>query len=649
MIDEDKKIKKQAFDISSALDIYNPCKIKDKYIDSLDKVSTPILRDILSQQFKKGADMKAIFCLFNNIFSSLSSDVKEDGIYVLTKEVKKYIKDFKILISGTDGIVYNATFFSDIELIIKLPINEEGEDKDENERQNTIKRDMTIREYYIGVKAMNKLRYIVPNFVYTFGCFMFDNSLEKFYEDLSVKKNPFIVYEKIPGVIKEDKHLNTVRNLIDNKINFNQWLVIFFQLLLALEVAQREVEFTHFDLHFDNVMIRKQDNFEFSLPLDMSTYTIKNPEFIPVIIDFGRSTCIIDDKTIGAYGFEGFGVNSFVLNHMVPGQDMYMFISFCCNQITDIELKKKIASIITDFYGSDHPDLYTIKFGKTINTRTQKIREFANIPSIGDFFRKVPVTAIGRYTPLMFMNWLLDKYSDDLSPFISVTKREIYKPLQYSIMIKKYNDIFNYVEKGINKSIGILMSFSIGKRKSYVISKHICKLLQTYNKDLKSVVLKEKIKDAKQFLSTNKDILIFFDKKMLNKVFDIKIQFDQEELDKAVSDILNLNIYLPYETRSFVIGGGKFSEVNYTFELEPIQEKTKKLYEILEYEDKLKVYLQFYFTILNLNLQDEFNDWISTFESSKIYRFYMNNYVKNEQARRWAKTLLISSKNNERL
>ena len=375
MIDEDKKIKKQAFDISSALNIYNPCKIKDKYIESLDKVSTtPILREILTQEFKKGADMNAIFCLFNTIFSSLSSDVKEDGIYVLTKEVKKYIKDLKILISGTDGIVYNATFFSDIELIIKLPINEEGEDEDENEIQDTIKRDMTIREYYIGVKAMNKLRYIVPNFVYTFGCFMCANNtpmglgmglgmgLENLCEDLFGKKNPFIVYEKIPGVIQEGKQLNTIRNLIDNKLNFNQWLVIFFQLLLALEVAQREVGFTHFDLHFDNVMIRKQDNFEFSVPLDMSTYTIKNPEFIPVIIDFGRSTCIIDGQTIGAYGFEGFGVNSFVLNHMVPGQDMYMFISFCCNKITDINLKRKIASLITDFYGTDHPDLYTIKF-----------------------------------------------------------------------------------------------------------------------------------------------------------------------------------------------------------------------------------------------------------------------------------------------
>ena len=667
MKNEDEKIKRQAFSISSKLSVYNPCEIKTKYIDQLDKVSEPILKYILSKNFMKGADMKAVLCLFDTLFLSVLPK-KENGIYVLTKDIKKYIDELYVLRSGADGIVYNATFFSDIELVIKLSINEEDkrqehereeeedEQEDEQEKQKEIKRrrEMMIREYYIGIKAMNKLRYIVPNFVYTLGCFMCDkpshtNPLENLCENVSGTTSPFIVYEKIPG----DKDIKTVGDLISNKLSFDQWLVIFFQLLLALEVAQREVEFTHFDLHFDNVMIRKQENFEYSVPLDMSTYTIKNPEFIPVIIDFGRSTCNIENETIGTYTFEGLGV----LNHMVPGQDMYTFMSYCCDKatnntnVTDIDLRKKIALLFQKFYGQDDP--YPIKIGTRTN-RAKETQEYVGIgklKSIVDVFKKIPVTPIAQYTPLMFMKWLLDEYPEVLNQYITVTKRKMYKPIQYSVMIQKYNDIFNYVEKGIDKATSILLCSSICKKQSYVITKYMCNLLERYNEDLESQSLHTKIQEVNTFLLSNKGTLISFDIFILEKVFDIKIP-SQEDLDTCVSDVLSLNIYAPssYDIRIFVVGNyGEFAGKphDYKFDLRPIAVASRNLYDILRYEDELKIYLQFYFTILDLNLEDEFNDWLNRFEKSKVYYFYTKNILTNEQVRRWAKTLLISSKNDE--
>ena len=664
MKNEDEKIKRQALSISSKLNVYNPCEIKTKYIDILDKVSEPMLKYILSKKFMKGADMKAVLCLFDTLFLSLSPN-KENGIYVLTKDIKKYIDKLDVLTTGADGIVYNATFFSDIELVIKLSINEEDkrqeereedeeEDEEEKQKQKKIKREMMIREYYIGIKAMNKLRYIVPNFVYTLGCFMCNkpsdsNPLENLCENVFGTTSPFIVYEKIPG----DNDIKTVGDLIDNKLSFNKWLVIFFQLLLALEVAQREVGFTHFDLHFDNVMIRKQENFEYSVPLDMSTYTIKNPEFIPVIIDFGRSTCNIDNETIGTYAFEELGV----LNHMVPGQDMYTFMSYCCDKatnntnVTDIDLRKKIALLFENFYEQDDP--YPIKIGTRTN-RAKETQEYVGIGKLNSIvynFKKIPVTPIAQYTPLMFMKWLLYKYPEVLNPYISVTKRKMYKPIQYSVMIKKYNDIFNYVEKGIDKATSILLSSSIGKKQSYVITKYMCNLLERYNDDLESQSLQTKIQEVNTFLLYNKGTLISFDIFMLEKVFDIKIP-SQEDLDTCVSDVLSLNIYAPssYDIRIFVVGNyGEFAGQprDYKFDLRPIAVASRNLYDILRYEDELKIYLQFYFTILDLNLEDEFNDWLNRFEKSKIYYFYTKNILTNEQARRWAKTLLISSKNDE--
>ena len=176
MKNEDVKIERQALSISSKLNVYKPCEIKTKYIDLLDKVSKPMLQYILSKKFMKGADMKAVLCLFDTLFLSLSI-IKENGIYVLTKEITKYIDTLDLLSTGADGSVYNATFFSDIEVVIKLPFNEEGEDEDKIKR----KMEMMIREYYIGIKGMNKLRYIVPNFVYTLGCFMCDKPTDSNY------------------------------------------------------------------------------------------------------------------------------------------------------------------------------------------------------------------------------------------------------------------------------------------------------------------------------------------------------------------------------------------------------------------------------------------------------------------------------------
>jgi hypothetical protein len=189
-------------------------------------------------------------------------------------------------------------------------------------------------------------------------------------------------------------------------------------------------------------------------------------------------------------------------------------------------------------------------------------------------------------------------------------------------MIKKYNDIFNYVEKGIDKATSILLSTSIGKKESYVITKYMCNLLERYNDDLESQSLQTKIQEVNTFLLYNKGTLISFDIFMLEKVFDIKIP-SQEDIDTCVSDVLSLHIYAPssYDTRIFVVGNyGEFAgnARDYKFDLTPITVATRNLYDILHYEDELKIYLQFYFTILDLNLEDEFNDWSGAFNKLNL-------------------------------
>jgi hypothetical protein len=96
-------------------------------------------------------------------------------------------------------------------------------------------------EYFLGIEAINKLRYTLPTFMYTLAMFpcnprpCLDSPGEICWDpsppDHSSAGNTGILYEYIWG--------NTLNNLLyDEILNFEDWINIFAQILLSLEVAQ---------------------------------------------------------------------------------------------------------------------------------------------------------------------------------------------------------------------------------------------------------------------------------------------------------------------------------------------------------------------------------------------------------------------------
>jgi hypothetical protein len=578
--------------ILDQLNKYDGCEIRNKHIDNLNKVSTKTLSRILNQKFSNGSDMKAIFCLFDTLFLSESkSKTREKGLYNLSSNIQKWIKKMdKLPVNSKEGFVYTANFFSpDIEVIVKVP-------------QKTNGNESKIREYFIGIKSINRLRSLIPTFVYTLGAFLCNKSPNKTElcnndlcnNDLS-KNTAFILYEKIPG--------DSIHTLLKNdKINFDQWLVIFFQLLLGLEVAQREVRFTHFDLHTENVMIRKNDAYSYNVPLDMSTYSIITPEFIPVIIDFGAASSYIDTRYVGSFDYMSHGM----LNFMIPGHDMYKFMTFCAKKTVNKELKTKIVSLFS-FYENDDP--YNI------------LNDSEGIDkAVIAYCKESTFSLVANYTPMMLMNWIWEKkeYRSILQPYISITERVQYIPIQYSNIIKEYDNIFNYIKEGTDKAVELIEN-SIRLKSSYVINKYNIMILEKYNKDLKSHKLNSKIKWMNKFISKYKSLLIFNDMAMLEKVFDIKIP-KQIDLDKCFDNLLAIKLQNSKD---------KQQAVNY-------------LNILLSYQENLKPYLQFYFTILELGLTDTFTIWIKKFKQSDIYLFHNKNVVQNERCIRWSQSLMAS-------
>ena len=576
--------------ILDQLNKYDACEIRNKHIDKLNEISTKSLSRILNQNFSSGSDMKAVFCLFDTLFLSESkSKTKEKGLYNLSSTIQKWIKQMDQLpVKSKEGFIYIAQFFSpNIQVVVKIPQKSNG-----NESK--------IREYFIGIKSINKLRSLVPTFVYTLGAFLCTKPSQKgdlCNDDLSKKNTAFVLYEKIPG--------ESIHTLLKNdKITFDQWLVIFFQLLLGLEVAQREVRFTHFDLHTENVMIRKNDSYSYNVPLDMNTYNIVNPQFIPVVIDFGAASSYIDNRYVGSFDYISHGM----LNFMIPGYDMYKFMTYCAKKSVNTELKKKIISLFL-FYGDDDP--YNI------------LTELTGIDkAVNAYCKDSTFSQVANYTPIMLIDWLWKQkeYRSILEPYITKTDRMQYLPIQYSNIIKEYDDIFNYTKEGIDKAVEIAEN-SIRLKPSYVMSKYNIMVLEKYNKDLQSPKIYSKIKLINKFIFQSESLLISTDMAMIEKVFDIKIP-RQSDLDKCFEKILSIKI--------------RHSK--------PIdkQKAVDDLNNMLLYQEKLKPYLQFYFTMLELGLTDKFKNWVKRFTVSDIYLFHINNILQNERSIRWGHSLIAS-------
>lgn len=577
------------------LDAYPNCQIKEKYIDKISEISTPTVSNILKQKYTSGSDMKAVLCLFDTLFLSLSK-TRRQGIYSIGGAIDKWIKKMKKLpVKSVEGFIYNTKFLSeDIEVIIKVPKETRGFQS-------------LLREYFLGISIINKLRYRIPTFVYTLGAFICpepkSGSNAKPVCKINNQETLYVLYENIKG--------NSVKSLLsENKLTFNDWLKIFFQLLLSLEVAQEHTEFTHFDLHTGNVMVREGFNFNYTVPISDTSYNILSPNLVPTIIDFGMSCAQFkynkegkeEQRYIGSYDFAQYGM----LNFMVQGYDMYKFLIYSCID-ADYNMFKRISEIFR-FYGDNDP-YHIIENG------------YSGIANATDEYCKLAsYSNAATYTPIMMVKWIWSNYREILEPTINLTSRTTFLPIQYSSTIGEYEDIFKQTKIGRQKAL-VLADECVNLRPSYIMTRYNIKVLEKYNEKLQSPELKSRIKSINLYLSSNSKNLIEIDNVMLEKVFDIPIPSESEVI-KERNYVLSIRILdkNPKQKESAVI----------------------RLENLLQYRSKLENYLQFYYTILELDLEKDFSNWIIRFVDSDIFRFHRNNIEENDRALRWGKTLLAS-------
>ena len=568
----------------------NLCTVLNKLPKEIDKIYTPIVKDVLENKFNNGPDMNAVVCMFDNLFISTAKS-KQKGLFHLSVHVTKWVKNLeKINTDSTSGYVYFSDILSDIKVIIKTP-------------QYTNDYDEMVREYFIGVTQINKLRYIVPNFVYTFGAFIcpIDNgSICKGHDNSDTI--PFVVFENIQGE-------NMQKMLQNNKLTFQQYLGLFIQILLALEIAQREISFTHFDFHTANLMCRKiKDTHIYTVPLDNTVYEVTAKEYLPVIIDFGLSTVKNDDNVIGSYTFPEYGM----MNYMLPGVDMFKFLYFSYF-FSNGCIQKQIINLMS-FYGKDDPYKFLINGNK------------ANKKVFKEYVKKCSYSRVTPYTPMEFLNWIIEQpeYNEIASMYIKKRDRDVYIPLSFSTTIQTYDDMFKQYKTGRENAID-MVNKCITSNSSYIMSKYYIYLLNGYNKKLVSKKLTSNIQKLKLDIKKSRDQMIYTDYKLLMDYQCISIPNIMKIQDDS-KRILNIKI-----------------------NSKKLQTKKKQVLKLMDryfsntsFFTYILPYLQFMYTIKELKLDKIYIKFLSSFISSEQYKTYIQYHIYVTKTKRWCDSLINS-------
>jgi hypothetical protein len=144
----------------------------------------------------------------------------------------------------------------------------------------------------ISMQGLKEISSYCPHFCKGFG--VIKTKVEPRFRKAT---NPFEITSKYPiekeillceYIDKSSKFYNYIKS---NKIHENVLYSIVKQVLMALSIAQKEKEFTHYDLHSNNVMVKKcNKDLVFLYKLDGSNqFCVPSMGYLSIIIDYGFS------------------------------------------------------------------------------------------------------------------------------------------------------------------------------------------------------------------------------------------------------------------------------------------------------------------------------------------------------------------------
>lgn len=298
-------------------------------------VSNSKLRIFSADDEKLGTILKSSDGLNANLHDNLSCAVdaiiyegRESGSYtpLMRERIRDWFPQLKqIGQESVEGYALSSSFSKDSNLfVIKAPRNP--------------KTDELVHEAVVGFYALNKLRHILPNYMYIYGYTKCSPPVIKddFTKEIITwcsSSNPSVSY-LITENIRDSMSIGDF--ILDPNITPNDFLAAFIQLINALNLAYKKYGYTHYDLHYGNVMVRKYNTIVaipyFGTNIDRNSYKpigYVASRYIPYIIDYGYNTININGIGFGKIGLENFGIS----NTPFPMFDVYKIICFLAERL----------------------------------------------------------------------------------------------------------------------------------------------------------------------------------------------------------------------------------------------------------------------------------------------------------------------------
>ena len=168
-------------------------------------------------------------------------------------------------------------------------------------------------------------------------------------------ENPFAIDKKISKPIEKSvllmeylKDSFKFFNFISSKSStMDQIISIINQVLLTLDIAQKEKKFTHYDLHSNNIMIKRCDSNLVHLYVlnEENQFIIPTYGYVPVIIDFGFSYSVnSDNKPLNAS--LNFTDSGFMSDRYDSISDLKLFLSTVSDEVHDIKKTKESRKLL---------------------------------------------------------------------------------------------------------------------------------------------------------------------------------------------------------------------------------------------------------------------------------------------------------------
>lgn len=298
------------------------------------------LSDIINNNFYNATMLKEISCLINGFvyFPQSSSQKVTAG-----QRVKYWVQKPQPFNRGATSLTARGNLGKSNNLFaLKI----------------TKKDDLTHE--FVVASRLNDLRKLVPNFAYLYaGLNCSQTMLGQEAWCWHIKKEA-----PVTTLFYENVADSPTLASLNNKLTFDQWLGYYSQILYALKAANEYTDFSHNDLHPNNVLIRPLNGL-FYLPYRNSkgkTIYILT-DHVATIIDFDRSHVKIGESNFGEYLLPEYGVSP---TKGRPIHDAYKLLMYSIkDNISRSNMVTNMAKILSYFYphNLNYPDANSMAVG----------------------------------------------------------------------------------------------------------------------------------------------------------------------------------------------------------------------------------------------------------------------------------------------